>query len=568
MSNEPSDDLHNEHVSDNRDQYVVGVDFGTLSGRALVVRVSDGREMGSAVHSYAHGVMDHALAATGAPLPPDWALQDPQDYVDVLRDAVPKAISASGVAPEQVIGIATDFTACTVLPVRIDGTPLCRDDRFRDRPHAYVKLWKHHAAQSHAERINSLAAARGERWLPRYGGRISSEWEFAKGLQLLEEDPEIYAATERFIEAADWIIWQLCGNETRNVCTAGYKGIYQDGGWPSSDFLAALNPGFADFAQDKLEFPLSPLGGRAGGLTAEAASWTGLPEGIAVAVGNVDAHVTAPAAKATLPGQMLAVMGTSTCHVMNGDRLAEVPGMCGVVDNGIVQGLWGYEAGQSGVGDIFAWFVDNSLPADYIARADALGMEPHEYLSSLCSQQRVGAHGLVALDWESGNRSVLVDHSLSGVIVGLTLSTRPEDVYRALVEATAFGTRKIIETFEEAGIPCEEFVVAGGLLKNAFVMQVYADVTGMPMSVLDSEHGPALGSAIHAAVAAGAYADVTTASASMGRALHNAYVPNPANHEIYNRLYAEYSALHDYFGRGVNDVLHRLHDLRIEASIP
>jgi len=566
MSNELSDDLHNEHVSDNRDQYVVGVDFGTLSGRALVVRVSDGREMGSAVHSYTHGVMDRTLAATGAPLPPDWALQDPQDYIDVLRDAVPKAISASGVAPEQVVGIATDFTACTVLPVLADGTPLCRDDRFRDRPHAYVKLWKHHAAQSHAERINSLAAARGEKWLPRYGGRISSEWEFAKGLQLLEEDPEVYAATERFIEAADWIIWQLCGNETRNVCTAGYKGIYQDGGWPSSDFLAALNPGFADFAQHKLEFPLSPLGGRAGGLTAEAASWTGLPEGIAVAVGNVDAHVTAPAAKATLPGQMLAVMGTSTCHVMNGDRLAEVPGMCGVVDNGIVQGLWGYEAGQSGVGDIFAWFVDNAVPADYIARAQELGMDAHDYLSSLCAQQRVGAHGLVALDWESGNRSVLVDHSLSGVIVGLTLSTRPEDVYRALVEATAFGTRKIIETFEEAGIPCEEFVVAGGLLKNAFMMQVYADVTGMPMSVLDSEHGPALGSAIHAAVAAGAYADVTTASASMGRALHNAYLPNPADHEIYNRLYAEYSALHDYFGRGVNDVLHRLHDLRVEAS--
>jgi len=566
MSNELSDDLHNEHVSDNRDQYVVGVDFGTLSGRALVVRVSDGREMGSAVHSYTHGVMDRTLAATGAPLPPDWALQDPQDYIDVLRDAVPKAISASGVAPEQVVGIATDFTACTVLPVLADGTPLCGDDRFRDRPHAYVKLWKHHAAQSHAERINSLAAARGEKWLPRYGGRISSEWEFAKGLQLLEEDPEVYAATERFIEAADWIIWQLCGNETRNVCTAGYKGIYQDGGWPSSDFLAALNPGFADFAQHKLEFPLSPLGGRAGGLTAEAASWTGLPEGIAVAVGNVDAHVTAPAAKATLPGQMLAVMGTSTCHVMNGDRLAEVPGMCGVVDNGIVQGLWGYEAGQSGVGDIFAWFVDNAVPADYIARAQELGMDAHDYLSSLCAQQRVGAHGLVALDWESGNRSVLVDHSLSGVIVGLTLSTRPEDVYRALVEATAFGTRKIIETFEEAGIPCEEFVVAGGLLKNAFMMQVYADVTGMPMSVLDSEHGPALGSAIHAAVAAGAYADVTTASASMGRALHNAYLPNPADHEIYNRLYAEYSALHDYFGRGVNDVLHRLHDLRIEAS--
>jgi L-ribulokinase len=554
------------NVNANQDLYVVGVDYGTLSGRALVVRVSDGREMGSAVHTYAHGVMDRALGSNGKPLPPDWALQDAEDYVDVLREAVPKALSASGVEPAQVIGIATDFTACTVLPVLADGTPLSRTSEFSNRPHAYVKLWKHHAAQSHADRINALAAERGETWLPRYGGRISSEWEFAKGLQLLEEDPEVYAATKRWVEAADWIVWQLCGVETRNVCTAGYKGIYQDGGWPSTDFLGALNPGFANFAHDKLEHALSPLGGRAGGLTAQAAGWTGLPEGIAVAVGNVDAHVTGPAAKATLPGQMLAVMGTSTCHVMNGDRLAEVPGMCGVVADGIVQGLWGYEAGQSGVGDIFAWFVDNSLSADYVARAEALGLDAHEYLSSLAAQQHVGEHGLVALDWESGNRSVLVDHDLSGVVVGLTLSTRPEDVYRALVEATAFGTRKIIETFNAAGIPVEEFVVAGGLLKNPFVMQIYADVTGMSLSLLDSENGPALGSAIHAAVAAGAYPNVTAASDAMGRVRRNAYVPDAANHAAYDRLYAEYSALHDYFGRGTNDVMRRLRRLRVEAS--
>ena len=251
---------------------------------------------------------------------------------------------------------------------------------------------------------------------------------------------------------------------------------------------------------------------------------------------------------------------------MNGERLSEVPGMCGVVADGIVAGSWGYEAGQSGVGDIFAWFVENCLPRDYAAKAAAQGLDAHSYLSSLASKQRAGAHGLIALDWHSGNRSVLVDHDLSGVILGLTLSTRPEEIYRALVEATAFGTRKIIETFNAAGVPVEKFVVAGGLLKNAFVMQVYADVTGMSLSLLDSEHGPALGSAIHAAVAAGAYPDVTTASATMGRVLHDAYQPDPANHAIYDRLYAEYSELHDYFGRGANDVLRRLRRLRIEAS--
>jgi L-ribulokinase len=240
--------------------------------------------------------------------------------------------------------------------------------------------------------------------------------------------------------------------------------------------------------------------------------------------------------------------------------------MCGVVADGIVAGSWGYEAGQSGVGDIFGWFVDNCLPGDYAAKAAALGLDAHEYLSSLAAQQRAGAHGLVALDWQSGNRSVLVDHDLSGVILGVTLSTRPEEIYRALVEATAFGTRKIIETFDAAGVPVEEFVVAGGLLKNAFVMQVYADVTGKSLSLLDSENGPALGSAIHAAVAAGAYADVTTASDSMGRVRRDAYRPDAANHAVYDRMYAEYSELHDYFGRGGNDVMRRLRRLRIEVS--
>jgi L-ribulokinase len=293
-------------------------------------------------------VIDDVLPASGAKLPPDWALQDPDDYLEVLRRAVPGALQAAGVSPDQVVGIGTDFTASTPMPVLADGTPLCTLDEYRERPHAYVKLWKHHAAQSHADRITGLAAERGEWWLPRYGGRISSEWEFAKALQLLEEDPEIYARTERWIEAADWIIWQLCGEETRNICTAGYKAIHQDEGYPSRDYLAALNPGFAGFVAEKLEHPLSQLGERAGSLTREASEWTTLPEGIAVAVGNVDAHVTSPAAKAIAPGQMLAVMGTSTCHVMNGDHLAEVPGMCGVVHDGIVPGLYGYEAGQAG----------------------------------------------------------------------------------------------------------------------------------------------------------------------------------------------------------------------------
>jgi L-ribulokinase len=544
------------------DACVVGVDFGTLSGRAVVVRVSDGAELGSAVEEFAHTVIERELPATGAPLPPQWALQDPEDWLDVLRRAVPAALEAAGVAPEQVIGIATDFTASTPLPVLADGTPLCRLPDLADRPHAYPKLWKHHAAQAQADRINALAEGRGEPWLPRYGGKISSEWEFAKALQVVQEDPEIYARMDRWVEGADWIVWQLCGVETRNTCTAGYKAIHQDGRYPSDDFLHALDERFADFVSAKIDGPLSDLGTRAGGLTAQAAQWTGLPEGIAVAIGNVDAHVTAPAARAIEPGQMLMIMGTSTCHVMNGDELAVVPGMCGVVDGGIVPGLWGYEAGQTGVGDIFAWLVDHAVPGRYHEEARRRGLDVHDHLSELAGAQEVGQHGLVALDWNNGNRSVLVDHDLSGLILGLTLSTRAEDLYRALVEATAYGTRKIIESFEVSGLAVRELFAAGGLIKNPVIMQIYADVTRHPLHLIDSDQGPALGAAMHAAVAAGAYPDIQAASAAMGKVRRDVYTPDESTAGAYDALYEHYSRLHDHFGRGGDDVMHALRHIR------
>jgi L-ribulokinase len=524
------------------DTYVVGVDFGTLSGRALVVRASDGAELGAAVYPYPHAVIEQALPATGEKLPPKWALQDPEDYRDVLRTAVPEAVRRAGIDPKRVVGIATDFTASTPMPTLSDGTPLCELPAFRSRAHAYPKLWKHHAAQAQAERVTANAGPR----ISRYGGRISSEWQFAKALQVLEEDPEVFARMDRWIEGADWIVWQLCGHETRNVCTAGYKGIHQDGAYPSREYCASLHADFADFVADKLEFPLSPLGARAGGLTDEAAGWTGLPAGIAVAIGNVDAHVTAPAAQATRPGQMVAIMGTSTCHVMNGVALHEVPGMCGVVEGGITPGLWGYEAGQSGVGDIFGWFVDH------------FASQTHEELSAKAARQRPGEHGLIALDWQSGNRSVLVDHELSGAIIGLTLATRPHEVYRALVEATAYGARKIVETFEASGVAVEDLVVAGGLQRNAFLMQIYADVLRRPLHLIGSEQGPALGSAIHAAVAAGLYPDIHAASARMGSQMRDAYLPDAEHADAYDELYAHYSRLHDHFGRGGDDVMHAL----------
>jgi L-ribulokinase len=539
----------------------VGVDFGTLSGRAVVVAVADGTELGSAVHEYRHGVVDRALPATGRRLPPDWALQIPGDWRDVLGGAVPRALAAAGVTAAQVVGLGTDFTSCTVLPATAGGVPLCELPQFTDRPHAYPKLWRHHAAQPEADLISQQALESGQSWLARYGGKVSSEWQHPKALQVLREDPAVYEAAERWIEAADWIVWQLTGAENRTLSTAGYKGLYQDGRYPDPGFLASLHPDFADFTA-KVEHPLSRPGTQAGALTAEAAALTGLPEGLPVAVGHIDAHVTAAAAQTLEPGRMLAIMGTSTCLIVNSEAPAAVPGMSGAVLDGVVPGLWGYEAGQSGVGDIFAWAARTAVPEEYALRARERGISAHELLTELAVGQPVGGHGLLALDWHSGNRSVLADHHLSGLLVGLTLDTGPEDVYRALIEATAFGTRTIVAAYEDAGVPVTEITAAGGLLKNRFLMQTYSDVLDRPVNVSASDQGPALGAAIHAAVAAGAYDGIRAASAAMARVRSAVYTPDPGRAAAYAELYVEYLALHDHFGRGGTDVMHRLRALR------
>ncbi len=561
-------------------KYAIGIDFGTESGRALLVRVADGREIASAVHPYANGVIDERLPADagGARLAPDWALQDPQDYIEVFKQAVPAVLRQSGVDPADVIGLATDFTACTMLPVKADGTPLCALPAYRSNPHAWVKLWKHHAAQPEANRLNAIAAARGETFLDRYGGKISSEWFVPKAWQILDEAPEIYAAADRLIEAADWVVWRLTGAETRNACTAGYKAIWSKReGFPSADFFRALDPRLERLVDDKMSRTLAPLGGRAGRLTAEAAGWTGLQAflpgraGTAVAVGNVDAHVAVPACTVTEPGRMVIIMGTSNCHMVLGAEEHTVPGMCGYVADGIIPGLYGYEAGQSCVGDHFAWFVENCVPATYERQAQARGLSVHQLLEERAASLRPGESGLVALDWWNGNRSVLVDVDLTGLLLGMTLQTQPEEIYRALIEATAYGTRLIIETFEAHGVPVHEIVATGGLPdRNRLLMQIYADVTGRPIALADTGQGGALGSAMHAAVAAGpeagGYATIREAAAAMARLQARRYLPDPAARAVYNALYAEYVTLHDTLGRGANDVMKRLKALRAQIK--
>lgn len=546
--------------------YTIGLDFGTLSGRAVLVDTKDGGEVATAVFDYPHGVIDEVLPATDKRLPPEWALQDPQDYLDVFSHTVPAVLQQSGIDPVEVVGVSIDFTASSPMPTKADGTPLSFLDHLKGEPHAYVKLWKHHASQPQADKINATARARGEWWLKRYGGKYSSEWFFSKLLQILEEAPAVYREIDTFIESADWVIWQLTGVKTRNTCTAGYKMLVQDGKYPSREYFAALHPDFADVIDQKVGHEFAPLGGKAGGLTPEWAAKMGLKPGIAVAVANVDAHVTAPAVKATEPGVMVMIMGTSTCHIMSSDGLQDVEGMCGVVDGGIIDGLYGYEAGQSGVGDIFAWFVDNAVPPEYHDAAKTAGQNLHEYLEHEAAKQKPGEHGLIALDWWNGNRSTLVDTELSGLLIGMTLATRAPDIYRALIEATAYGTREIIEAFEARSVQVKELVAAGGLPeKNALLRQIYADVTGRTLKLSGSAQAPALGAAMHAAVAAGVYPDIHAAAEKMGKLKDEVVSPIPENQAVYDQLYAEYKTLYGYFGRGTNDVMKRLKKIRNKA---
>ncbi len=505
-------------------KYAIGVDFGTLSGRAVLVDVSDGRELATAVHEYSNGVMDEYLPGTNIRLEPDWALQDPNDYLAVFKSTIPNVLKKSGVSPEDVIGIGIDFTACTMLPTKVDGTPLCLIPEWRDNPHAWVKLWKHHAAQPEANKLNEIAYAEGfGAILDRYGGKISSEWFIPKAWQILNDAPQVYAAADRLIEAADWVVWQLTGVETRNSCTAGYKAMWsKKEGFPPNAFFKALDPALENIIDEKMMREISPLGAKAGGLSTKASEWTGLLPGTAVAVANVDAHVAVPAATVTEAGRMVMIMGTSTCHLVVGQKEEIVPGMCGVVGDGILPGLPGFEAGQSCVGDHFQWFVENAVPEAYEREAADRGISVHDLLEEKAGSQKPGEHGLLALDWWNGNRSVLVDVDLTGMLIGATLLTRAEDIYRALIEATAFGTRLIIEAFVENDVQINELIATGGLPdRNKLLMQIYSDVTGLPIYVPKAAQIGALGSAMHGAVAAGAtvggYDDIMAASMNMAR---------------------------------------------------
>jgi L-ribulokinase len=558
-----------QDMTEKTPRYAIGLDYGTESARAVLADASDGTIVATAVTEYPHGVMDHQLP-DGTPLGHEWALQHPQDYLDVMTETVKTIVADGGVSPEQVIGIGVDFTACTILPTDEENIPLCFSSEFAAKPHAWVKLWKHHAAQPQADRINEAATDRGEKWLKVYGYRLSSEWVLPKVLQVIEEAPDVYAAAANVVEAGDWLIQHITGSRVRSSCNAGYKACYVKGeGYPSSEFLASVHPDLVDLYTSRMSGDILAPGDRAGELTVEWAERLGLRGGTPVAVEIIDAHAAVPGCGVCEEDEMVLAMGTSTCHMLMSNNRAFVPGVGGVIEDGILPGFFGYEAGQAAVGDHFAWAVRQGLPDNYVSEAKQRGISEHDLLTEKAAAQRPGEHGLLALDWWNGNRSILMDADLSGVIVGMSLATRPEDIYRALIEATAFGTRVIIEEFERHGVAVRALVGAGGLVKNEMLMQIYSDVLGRPIRVASSEHTCALGSAILGAVAAGGdggYDSLREATSAMVSPSEREFVPEPHAVEVYTKLYAEYAILHDYFGKGENDVMKRLRQIRATAT--
>jgi L-ribulokinase len=546
----------------------IGIDYGTLSGRVLVLDLESGAELAGVDIPYAHGAIEDRLPDSDEPLDPDWALQHPLDYRDVVERGIPEALARAGVEPGRVIGIGVDFTSCTVLPTSEDGTPLCVQEQWRRHPHAWPKLWKHHAAQSHADRLTELAQERDESFLARYGGRISSEWYFPKLLQIYEEDREVYDAAERFIEATDWIVWQLIGAERRCSCAVSYKALWSpDTGLPSAAYFDAVSSGFSGSVA-KLGSDFAPLGTCAGTLRSDLAERLGLRSDVAVAVGNVDSFVSVPGAGVERPGTFVTVVGTSICDMVVHPEEILLPGITGVVRDGILPGLYGYESGQPAVGDMLGWYVGNVLGAAGDERNDR-----YDALEAAAGKLAAGATGLIALNWWNGNRSILADADLSGVIAGLTLSTTSAEIYRALLESIAFAARRIIDNYTDHGLTIDQLVACGGIAeKSPVLMQLFADISGRPVHVPGSTQIPARGAAMFGAVAAGrsglhsgGFADIAAAVERLRPEIAHSYAPDSSSTGVYDRVYEVYRGLHDTLGEAHVEWLHGLKAVRRDA---
>ncbi|HEX9996033.1 MAG TPA: ribulokinase [Abditibacterium sp.] len=523
-------------------QYTIGLDYGTNSVRALIVSLEDGREIGTATWNYSHGESGILLARD-----PNLARQHPADYLEgaqkTIAAALEQAQTVEGFEASQIVGIGVDTTGSTPIPVDRDGIPLAFSPQWEGNLNALAWLWKDHTSIEEAARITALAKEKRPEYLAKCGGTYSSEWFFSKVLHCLNVDETVFDAAYTWVECADWIPAMLSNHQkpedlTIGVCAAGHKAMWNQswGGFPDAEFLGELHPKLAGL-RERLSQKVVSIDEKVGGLSEEWAQKTGLKAGIPVAAGAFDAHLGGVGA-GIAPGVLVKTLGTSTCDLMVSQdaNLADIPGLCGIVPGSILPGFFGLEAGQSAVGDIFNWFV-------------GLGVGTHQELTEAAGKLQAGESGLLALDWNNGNRTVLVDQQLTGLLLGQTLYTTPGEIYRALIEATAFGALTIINRLEEYGVKVEKVVNCGGIAeKNAVLMQIYADIIGRPMLVSRSAQTCALGAAIAAAVAAQEFDSFAEAQAKMTGLKDVIYTPNPDQHAVYQRIYKLYSEVHDAFG--------------------
>lgn len=535
-------------------KYALGLDFGTLSVRALFLNVETGEEAATGEYVYPHGIMTETLP-DGTPLPKDFALEHPKDFLDGLAAVIPAAMKAANICADEVIGIGVDATTATVLAVDKEGVPLSEYPEFADRPESWMKLWKHHAAADIADRMLEVARERGEKWLSYYGDWLSCELFMPKAVELIMMDPVVFSHTYALIEAADWIVWQLTGEITRSIALAGCNSLYrQDTGYPSKEYFAAVYPG-AEEVTDKLVGKIVPLGSCAGYLKADMAKKFGLKEGTPVGAAMLDSHAAVMGCGASRVGDMVSTIGTSANNMLNAEVGPGIPGIYSAAMDANIPGMFGYEGGQNCVGDALAWFIENCVPHTYVEAARAEGMDIHAYLQRKAEKLIPGECGIMALDWFNGVRTPLMDYSLTATIVGLTIRTKPEEIYRALIEAMIFGNKRIIDIYEEAGCPVKRIIAAGGIpMKNSMMMQIYADVTGKDIHLCGSKQTCARGSAILGAMAAGekhtGYRSNEELIDALGSLSEMIYHPIPENVEKYRKLYDIYKKLSDLMAKG------------------
>ncbi len=529
----------------------LGLDFGTESVRAILVDAG-GTQLSMATSDYAHGQITERLPGTNETLPPRYALQSPSDWIEsaaiVTRAVIAGAgISGAGISGADIVGIGVDFTSCTMLPTTRNGMPLCELEPFKHVPLAWPKLWKHHGAIEQTDRMNRIAKSREEPFLKRYGGTIGLEWFFPKMLETIEHAPRVAAAAEVWLEAGDWFVWQLVGGPaeslTRSTCQAGYKAMWSaSDGYPTNDYLNAIHPELARAAAECLPGVMRSPGERAGVLTLAMAERFGLRVGTPVSTAIIDAHAAVPGVGAAEPGTLVMVLGTSSCHMLNSRVMAEVAGVAGIVDGGILPGMFGYETGQAAVGDAFAWL------------RRLLGLESFDTIAAQSRQLPPGAEGVQCLDWMNGCRTPLMKGALRGAFTGLGLQHGPQHLYLALMEGSAFGLRWIVELLRDGGIPIDRLVATGGLPHhNRAIVEVYADVLGIEIEIHPSTQGPAIGAAVLGMIAAGHEAsgfrtviEAAKTMASVSDDRQDIVRPRSDRTRLYDLLYQDYRHLAAY----------------------